>query len=1050
MEIEDNSQPPTQPVEGGRTFGGHGSGIGEIDLLDVICILAPSTPAAHQIVKANMLQNPQHVIPNHDLIDGVLDDSLEQSRNIALRISSDLKSLKMGFVFGRVAESCDIILRSGRPSPTISRRHFRIYMKGDGVMMLQNTSSNGTVVDGTKLSYENPELSSRIIGNGSSIILYEGGGSVIEFVVRIPGRREHQRAYHSNLRRYLEKSHGAKPLSVLANPENTYGMKWNGGSQYNVVGVVGHGAFATVYKIADQRDGTAFAAKELNTSKFIKNGIMDIKFDNEIRIMKDLRHDNIVKYVDYYHHEEWIYLIMELVPHGELLTYLNKYGPLQEPFVQIVARQISRALAFLHNRGITHRDIKPDNILVAQEDPLKVKLSDFGLSKSIADNETFLKTFCGTLLYCAPEIYPDYMSHGGAARGKRSRPKDMLPKKYSNRVDMWSFGAVLFHLLCKQAPFTAGRGQDKATAMLESIMQTPVNFSLLGTNAVSGEGQDFIGHLLNIDPTSRPPARDCLQHPWISQLVDPTETEEEDLGHVVYTEHGLPLTTVDELDEESQPHGAEVDYPILNPDDFSDVRKSKRQRTALEFPAKGAVDDPVHLRTLPHTNEPREPARTQTEGRRLFGEVTASLLKSSGVFGNPSAMAAGDSEGSDLGLQQGMEDIGFDDKAVTGMEPGLSQLGEADESAFSTTSLPKASEPAPNPSSAPSLLGAERGIKDLNMASPEEMPSEVTTSDPHYPTTPKTRELTPSSNHESHSGVGIVYDSVGARAEEELSTYISLGVPNIPEIRDLVQQSDAKQAADATQTAEQPHAVTFAGQGSPKASLGESSKSKSFDTPEKIDRRINLPPIESLHPALDVPKNLFAKPKRRFGKLSTLPGSLVDLTVYIEHHNTYWGHGADCKPAYPDKTDPRIPRHVFQVMFHATDMNEILQRKEPWWTATGIRTIIASRAPGGILVNGVHLQTESEQERCAYYGKIYTGDIITVFPLKKQPGAFLKFKVEINYGDSAKTRPENEPGFQVRREINHHRKELARRESRKSSRDQGKQAAVASGGTTAA
>jgi serine/threonine protein kinase len=114
---------------------------------------------------------------------------------------------------------------------------------------------------------------------------------------------------------------------------------------------------------------------------------------------------------------------MEYVPGGELSTYLQTTGKLPEDMVRPVARQILHALHYLHKRKITHRDIKPDNILIASLDPLKVKLSDFGLSK-VVQEETFLKTFCGTLLYCAPEVYPDYENYRRGEVRKRRRLGD--------------------------------------------------------------------------------------------------------------------------------------------------------------------------------------------------------------------------------------------------------------------------------------------------------------------------------------------------------------------------------------------------------------------------------------------------------------------------------------------------------------------------------------------------------------------------------------------------------------------------------------------------
>jgi serine/threonine protein kinase len=114
---------------------------------------------------------------------------------------------------------------------------------------------------------------------------------------------------------------------------------------------------------------------------------------------------------------------MEYVPYGELSSYFQDHGMIPEDLVKSITRQLLHALQYLHRRKITHRDIKPDNILVASLDPLKVKISDFGLSK-VAQDETFLKTFCGTLIYCAPEIYPEYETYTKGELKKRRRLGD--------------------------------------------------------------------------------------------------------------------------------------------------------------------------------------------------------------------------------------------------------------------------------------------------------------------------------------------------------------------------------------------------------------------------------------------------------------------------------------------------------------------------------------------------------------------------------------------------------------------------------------------------
>ena len=115
-----------------------------------------------------------------------------------------------------------------------------------------------------------------------------------------------------------------------------------------------------------------------------------------------------------------MYIIMEYVPNGDLSSLIYEQGALPEPSVRLMARQLLEALDYLHKCRITHRDIKPDNILLLQTAPIQVKLSDFGLSKMV-NEQTILKTFCGTLLYCAPEVFSRYPEYLRPKSSKRRR-----------------------------------------------------------------------------------------------------------------------------------------------------------------------------------------------------------------------------------------------------------------------------------------------------------------------------------------------------------------------------------------------------------------------------------------------------------------------------------------------------------------------------------------------------------------------------------------------------------------------------------------------------
>ena len=92
-------------------------------------------------------------------------------------------------------------------------------------------------------------------------------------------------------------------------------MKWDGGDKYNLIGQIGKGAFATVHQLATKMEGKLLAAKELEKRRFMKNGLLDRKVDNEMKIMQDLRHPNVVEFVEYHDEGEHLYIIMEYVRH---------------------------------------------------------------------------------------------------------------------------------------------------------------------------------------------------------------------------------------------------------------------------------------------------------------------------------------------------------------------------------------------------------------------------------------------------------------------------------------------------------------------------------------------------------------------------------------------------------------------------------------------------------------------------------------------------------------------------------------------------------------
>jgi len=373
----------------------------------------------------------------------------------------------------------------------------------------------------------------------------------IKFIVRIPNRDGVVDKYQRNLDQMLKRitipeaeAHHKIPLSM-----NRYGMHWAGDDKYHVVGQISYGVFGNFYQIATKSDGQLFAAKELAKRHFMMNGILDQKINNELQIMKSISHPNVVQYVDYQDKDQYLYIIMEFVPGGNLQRYLNNYGNLTEPLAKRMSAQVFNALSYLHEKKITHRNIKPGNILLADLDSASftVKLSDFSLSEVMRSDGTLLTGFCGTLLYCAPEVYPQYDEQIPRQSRKRVRRGiSMGPQKlhgYSQSVDIWSYGATLWFALSLQPPFE-GVADATGDGMFNNIMTTVLDPTVLYRKRVSQEAIALLLEMLNTDPSARPSPGYCLHHGWFGERKPAAEAAariaEQDGLHVTAGENGQP------------------------------------------------------------------------------------------------------------------------------------------------------------------------------------------------------------------------------------------------------------------------------------------------------------------------------------------------------------------------------------------------------------------------------------------------------------------------------------------------------------------------------
>lgn len=248
---------------------------------------------------------------------------------------------------------------------------------------------------------------------------------------------------------------------------------------------IGKGAFSIVREGVNKTTGKKVAIKSIR-AKFIKNKLLM----REIEIMKKVgNHPNILKLFEVFETKQYLYLVLELVTGGELFDQIVARGEYSEKDASNIVRQIISAVAHLHDNGIAHRDLKPQNLLCAGVDGDDIRMADFGLSKMF-DNGEYLETCCGSPEYVAPEV--------------------LECKPYDKACDLWSVGVITYVLLTGCFPFW-----DKNNAVLYEKIRR-VEYGWPTGSEISAEAKDLIRHLIEKQPEKRFTAEQALQHPWVS------------------------------------------------------------------------------------------------------------------------------------------------------------------------------------------------------------------------------------------------------------------------------------------------------------------------------------------------------------------------------------------------------------------------------------------------------------------------------------------------------------------------------------------------------
>jgi len=260
-------------------------------------------------------------------------------------------------------------------------------------------------------------------------------------------------------------------------------------SHYKYLKTIGTGAYSVVTLVEDVRNQGLFACKIFSRKDLVEREQF-IRFEQETRIQKNIKHPNLIEVVDIIYDTDLIFVIMEHCPNGELFEYVATHPKINSMVIQQIFLQITRGLAFLHSKDISHRDIKPENIFLTKD--LCVKIGDFGFAKECAYSRNGLfDTPCGSVYYAAPEILC-----GHPYDGKKS--------------DIWSLGIVLFCLTTGALPWT----ESKKKLLVKQIIKC----DYMIPDFLPGVVKSTIDSCLKMDPNQRPTAEEILNGVYLGKL----------------------------------------------------------------------------------------------------------------------------------------------------------------------------------------------------------------------------------------------------------------------------------------------------------------------------------------------------------------------------------------------------------------------------------------------------------------------------------------------------------------------------------------------------
>ncbi|KAL7715190.1 non-specific serine/threonine protein kinase [Entamoeba marina] len=262
-----------------------------------------------------------------------------------------------------------------------------------------------------------------------------------------------------------------------------------GFDDFTLLRVIGRGSFGKVLQVKKKDTGKIYAMKVLDKAK-VKKTKQEKHTNDEKKILQNIFHPFIVGLHFAFQTPEKLYMVMDFINGGELFHRLEIEDRFDEVKTRYYTAEIAAALIHLHSVGVVYRDLKPENVLIDRTG--NIVITDFGLSKQLANQEDQTSTFCGTPDYLAPEV--------------------LTAKGHGVGVDWWSLGVLTYEMLVGYTPFASE--EDNQNETYQNILNKEPEFE----PCMSSDCQDFLTMCLKKNPDERIKDGDVKSHPWFEGL----------------------------------------------------------------------------------------------------------------------------------------------------------------------------------------------------------------------------------------------------------------------------------------------------------------------------------------------------------------------------------------------------------------------------------------------------------------------------------------------------------------------------------------------------